>query len=382
MLRSSNTAEWRHFLRLGYLVHNLNDAAVERRCRMLNAGGAETALAGFSRDAVIGDAAKARDALMLGQSRDAALAARALMTARNALNNAELRSHFKGCDAIIARNLEQMVIAARVADGRPLIYECLDIHRALLGSSLPAKLIQRVEAALLKKSDLLITSAPAFIRNHFANRDIKGETVLVENKLLLDPISASVQKRSSADKDRPITIGWFGMLRCKRTLEFLTQLALRSAGKVDILIAGKPSPAEVPHLEAQVASTDGMTFHGPYSYADLPDLYGKCDFAWSIDWFEEGLNSKWLLPNRLYEAIAHGAIPIALSDVEVGHWLNGADAGLVVADAKEAASRLLGMTPDQLAKMRQHIEDVVPSKVICSLEECCELVRTIEALID
>ncbi|WP_156423773.1 glycosyltransferase [Erythrobacter sp. YT30] len=361
-------------------MHNLNDAAVERRCRMLSAGGADVALAGFCRDAEMGVAARGRGALMLGQSHDAALAARAAMTLKNAVSNSALRDHFAACDAIMARNLEQLAIAARIADGRPLIYECLDIHRALLGDSLPARIIQWIEQKLLQRSDLLITSSPAFIRNHFASREIGGEIVLVENKLLLDPIGSAVESVEPADTDRPITIGWFGMLRCKRTLEFLTQLITRSEGRVKVLIAGKPSPAELPNLEAEAARCEGITFTGPYTYDDLPQLYGQCDFAWSIDWFEEGLNSKWLLPNRIYEAIAHGAIPIALADVEVGHWLKRHDAGLVVRDAEEAAERILSVAPSELAQMRQAIDKIERDTVICSLEECRDLVRTIEGL--
>ncbi|MEL7198570.1 MAG: hypothetical protein AAGL10_09670 [Pseudomonadota bacterium] len=367
-------------MRLGYLVHNLNDAAVERRCRMLNAGGAQLALAGFCRDALVGSAAKERNALMLGQSYDAAFAARTATTLKNIISSKSLREHFATCDALIARNLEQLAIATRIADGRPLIYECLDIHRALLGKSVPARLVQHVEAALLRRSDLLITSSPAFIRNHFDKREIKGETILVENKLLLDPISAPIPPVTRLQTDRPITIGWFGMLRCKRTLEFLTQLVNRSQGRIEVLIAGKPSLAEVPHLEAEAERCKGMHFVGPYTYADLPKLYGQCDFAWGIDWFEEGLNSKWLLPNRLYEAIAFGAIPIALHDVQVGQWLSERGAGQVVMDAENAAEMLLAMTPEKLSELRTGIDTLERSAVVCSEHECCELVAKIEGL--
>lgn len=367
-------------MQLGYLVHNLNDAAVERRCRMLNAGGSELRLAGFCRDDRPGKAASARGALMLGRSRDAAMVSRAAMTLKHIAFRSEVQRFFDECDAIIARNLEQLAIAARVANGRPLVYECLDIHRSLLGTSMPSRALQKVEAALLRRSDLLITSSPAFIRNHFAGREIKGEIELVENKLLLDPIGSQIPRVTRTPSDSAITIGWFGMLRCKRTLEFLSRLVDQAGGRVKVLIAGKPSSAELPHLEAEVAQNDGMTFKGPYSYADLPELYGQCDFAWSIDWFEEGLNSKWLLPNRIYEAIAHGAIPIALSDVEVGRWLGSRDAGLVVKDAEEAASQILSVTPKQLSQMRRQIGQISPADVICSEQECNDLVSTISAL--
>ena len=38
---------------IGYLVHNLNDPAVQRRCDMLERGGATVKLAGFCRDATL-----------------------------------------------------------------------------------------------------------------------------------------------------------------------------------------------------------------------------------------------------------------------------------------------------------------------------------------
>ena len=45
---------------------------------------------------------------------------------------------------------------------------------------------------------------------------------------------------------------------------------------------------------------------------------------------EEGGNSDWLLPNRLYDSIAYGAVPIGLKGVEMGCWLARNDVGVVV----------------------------------------------------
>ena len=42
---------------------------------------------------------------------------------------------------------------------------------------------------------------------------------------------------------------------------------------------------------------------------------GDVHFTWAIDFYEAGANSDWLLPNRLYEGGAHGAVPIALAGV-------------------------------------------------------------------
>ncbi len=349
---------------------------------MFEAGGVEVRPAGFCRDLEVATPLATRGALSLGQSHDAALAQRAFATFKHTAVPGLLKAHFANCDVLVARNLEQLAIVARIAGGRPIVYECLDIHRALLGSSPPAKMVQAVEAYLLPKCDLLITSSPAFLRNHFDHRPLKAEAILIENKLLLDPIEANLPVADGRPSDRPVTIGWFGMLRCKRTLSFLTDLARKSEGRIEVLIAGKPSPAELPHLESAVAAESGMTFTGPYAYSDLAELYGQCDFAWSIDWFEEGLNSKWLLPNRLYEALAFGSIPIALADVEVGNWLRQHDAGLVVESADSAAQALLAMTDERLREMRSNVTAVDATATICRQSECDALAGKLRGLLN
>lgn len=368
-------------LQIGYVVHNLNDAAVERRCQMFERANAKVIVAGFCRDDALCEMMVARGALHLGQSHDANLIARAGNTLRQAVFHGELKARLAGCDVIVARNLEQLAIARTIAGNRPLIYECLDIHRSLVGTGLMARAVQSVEAALLPRCDMLITSSPAFLRNHFDHRPFSGTALLLENKLFLneEPDGAATIARTGASG--PLTIGWFGMLRCKRTLKFLSGLVQQSENRIEVLVAGKPSAAELPTLAQDIAAVPGMDFAGPYQYSDLPELYARCDFAWSIDWFEEGLNSKWLLPNRLYEAIAFGAIPIALKSVEVGRWLERKSAGLLVDDAAMAAETLLAITPERLAVLHGEIASIDCRDVICSTRECLDLAEAIAALI-
>src|SRR5690606_21786212 len=109
----------------------------------------------------------------------------------------------------------------------------------------------------------------------------------------------------------------------------------RNEGKVEVLIAGKPSPAVFPDFEADLRDNPALRYFGPYRPEQLAQLYGQCHFAWCIDWFEEGLNSAWLLPNRLYESMAFGVVPIALNDVETGAWLRREGAGVLISGARE-----------------------------------------------
>ncbi|HZU64451.1 MAG TPA: hypothetical protein VFF98_12270, partial [Novosphingobium sp.] len=163
---------------------------------------------------------------------------------------------------------------------------------------------------------------------------------------------------------RPWVIGWFGMLRCQRTLEMLGRLAAGSGGRIEVVIAGIPSAAVFPDFAAQVAAMPGLRYLGPYTKADLPRLYGQIHFVWAIDYFEEGLNSAWLLPNRLYEGLAHGAVPLALGDVATGSWLHRHGAGLLLgAPAADLPARLQALDAAGLARLRAEV-DAIPDEAI------------------
>lgn len=367
-------------MKIGYIVHNLNDAAVERRARMFELGGAEVLLAGFCRDADLHGSIAARNPHLMGVSHDAAFVQRATASLRAAVLDKDVRRHLAAADVIVARNLEQLAVARALVGKRPLVYECLDIHRLLVGYSLPARLVQQVEAALLPRCDMLLTSSPAFVRNHFVQRPFKGEILLVENKLLIDDLPRLPLPCSAPASKAPLTIGWFGMLRCRKSLDFLTNLVTNSRGKIEVLIAGKPSPAELPDLAERVAAIPGMRYTGSYRYEDLADLYGQCHFAWAIDWFEEGLNSSWLLPNRLYEAIAFGAVPIALTNIELGRWLQAHGVGMLVSRASDVPTRLMAMRPAKLAELLGAVRDLDRNLVLADRTDGLAIVEKLAAI--
>ncbi len=363
-------------MKIGYLAHNLNDPSIERRCIMLERGGAQLVLAGFCRDEALAPAIASRDAHVIGRTRDAALFARIGATMQARFADAALRRLFDGCDVVMARNLEQLAIAEGLVGDRPLIYECLDIHRLLTGSGLAAHIVRLLEGRLLRRVDLLLTSSPAFITRHFDDRPLDAPVRLVENKVLIgegERPPARVPKTPAT----PMTIGWFGMLRCRRTFAFLSQLVAASKGRIEVLVAGKPSSAELPDFEARIAALPGMRFVGPYRYADLPRLYAQCHLAWTIDWFEEGLNSAWLLPNRLYEALAHGVVPVALADIEVGRWLSRHDAGLRVDRPQAARERLLAMESAELRDLQARVLQIDASDILADTPDCRDLVAAI-----
>jgi glycosyltransferase involved in cell wall biosynthesis len=364
--------------KIAYFVHNLADAAVARRIVMLRAGGAEVIVAGFCRDEIAPTQVAGARAISLGRTHDADLGQRARMVLRNLAAPTRLAAVANGADVVMARNLEMLVLAARAAKlgkvGR-LVYESLDIHRSLLGSGLASKALRWIERRLMRQSALLIYSSPAFLRHYFAPMQALAIPArLVENKLL--DLDNTLPPPISPPAPPPYTIGWFGNLRCKRTLAILRQLADIGQGRIRILICGKPSGAEFPDFPAQVAHPQ-IRYLGPYTAADLPGLYAQCHFAWAIDFFEEGLNSTWLLPNRLYESAAFGTVPIALNSVETGHWLAAHGAGLLLTGRDVAAqvmARLDALDVDGYADLRAAMDEIPKADLICRANECRDLV--------
>ena len=346
-------------MRVAYLVHDLNDAAVRRRVMLLESAGRTVAVGGFHRDAVFPSALGDRPVVSLGRTRDGALLQRAIAVLRHVALSATVRRLIADADVIVARNLETLVIAARARrPAQRLVYECLDIHRLLLSDGTASRALHAVERWAMRAVDLVVVSAPAFRDGYFHERlGYRGPIQLVENLVpRLDDAPVLVVEPPAPP---PWVIGWFGMLRCRRSLAILGEIAAASGGAVEIVIAGRPSPDIFPDFEATVAALPGVAYLGGYTAADLPALFGRIHFIWAIDYFEEGLNSTWLLPNRLYEGVAHGAVPLALAAVATGAWAKAHDIGILLDDpATELPAILAAMTPATYARLRAAVAAV------------------------
>jgi hypothetical protein len=373
-------------LKVAYFVHDLNDAAVAKRVWMLQSAGAEVRLAGFRRSPQAPASVAGITPVDLGRTRDARLLSRAGSVLRNLLL-APLRGGFlAGAEVVLARNLEVYVVAALAralhAPRARLAYECLDVHRLMLGEGLAGQALRRLESRLLDRSQALIVSSPAFVSHYFEpvqhlSRREGLATLVVENKAFPDT-AASAPLAALPPSGPPWRIGWFGMIRCRRSLDFLCDLARRRPDLVRVEIRGRPSYTEFEDFERQTAETPGVAFGGPYRPQELPALYGALHFNWSVDYFQDEGNSRWLLPNRLYEGGRLGVPAIARADSETGRWLEAHGLG-VLFDRPEARLEafLDALTPEAYAALRARHAAVPPSLFTLGPEDCARLLAVI-----
>ncbi|NEI72652.1 glycosyl transferase family 1 [Rhizobium lusitanum] len=343
-------------LHILYFVHDLADPAVRRRVLMLQAGGARVTLAGFRRDDNALAAIDGIEPIELGRTRDAQFAQRVAAVTRSAVKLRGALQSVARPDVIIGRNLEMLVLANRAKSifggDMPVVYECLDIHRLLLRDDMVGGALRAAERHFGSQASLLMTSSPAFVERYFRPRSgLELPIMLLENKVLaLEPaasIVAPVARPPAAGE--PWKIGWFGALRCRKSLALLDDFSRRMGGRFEIVLRGRPAYSQFDDFDRVVRDAPFIHFAGPYKNPeDLAGIYNDVQFSWAIDFFEEGLNSRWLLPNRLYEGGLHGAVPIAIDGTETARFLASRRIGLMLdtADATHLAA-LLGEMDEQ-----------------------------------
>jgi succinoglycan biosynthesis protein ExoL len=367
-------------MKIAYLVWDLSDPASARRAQMLQTGGAELAVAGFRRSPKAPARLAGASAVDLGRTFDGRLAHRAALVALRCARVAALRDVVRGADVVLARNLEMLAIAAvarrAYAPRAKLVYECLDIHRLMCGSSAIPVALRALEGALLRSCSALMVSAPAFITEYFEKHHRRlPRMLLVENKLLAPAERPAGTARPAGP---PWRIGWFGNLRCRKSVQLLKEIVRRAQGKVEVVIRGRPSAHTLADLDKLIADTSQIRFAGPYAQSELAQIYGEVHFAWSLDFTDEGLNSDWLLPNRIYEGSFFNTPSIAQRRTAIGGWLAAKGAGLFVDDpVSDTVGALTALTPAEYRVLEQRTLDIDTRAIAFDREACRAVVAAL-----
>lgn len=324
--------------RIAFFGHDVADAAVRRRARGFQDDGFHVTGFMMRRREPL---AQEWDNIDLGQTHDGAFLQRIRQVFRGARTAAASGESLRSADVIYARNLDMLAcafLAKRYAKlDTPVIYECLDIHRLLCRSDAIGKGLRALEGWLLKRSAALVVSSPAYLSQHF-ERYYPGrfQAYLIENRL---SGHASYGARLSAENEMKagkIRLGWVGNLRCSRSLDLLCQVADRFGAQVEVKLHGVPALTEIPDFQQKVAARPNISFYGRYrSPEDLPGIYSGLDVVWSGDFMEAGLNSTWLLPNRIYEGGYYCVPPIAPAETETARWVARHDCGFVLDEPLE-----------------------------------------------
>ena len=245
------------------------------------------------------------------------------------------RRELRPGDVIIARNLDMLFLAilARCVAGNGVLvyYEFLDARRQLTGNTITGHCLRFIERRALASCEGVIVSSPAYADRYFRDRqEYSGRTRLLENKLWRHGHDTQDPVRSDERKCGRWRIGYVGLLRCQKSLLALCDL-LKRHDDVELQLHGVADQNFFPNLDALIDGRSRVEYFGRFDYpTDLARIYGNVDFAWLADFSAIGGNSEWLLPNRLYEACAFGAVPIGIEGTETANWLARHKIGVIL----------------------------------------------------
>jgi succinoglycan biosynthesis protein ExoL len=341
-------------LRLIYLAFDSNDSRVLHRARTLENTGADLVVAGFRRDRTPAISRGNWESLDLGRTVDEDYANRILGIFRGAYILWRKRASLRNTQGIISRNIEQFLLARVIqlfARKRiPIAYECLDIHHLMIKKGVVSALFRATERWCLRHCDLLIVSSPAYIEEYFKpTQGFHGKWQLIENKLGPQFTLTPRPAKRSAPTQRPLRIGWFGILRCARSFEMLLQIADARPNDVEIIIRGIQGSSAVEDFQQRIDARPNVEYLGPYKNPDdLASLYDDVDVTWAIDYFEEGGCSEWLLPNRLYESGYFGVPMLTRSGTATADYVRESGIGWSIEEpVAEQAIKLIDAMDEQ-----------------------------------
>lgn len=320
--------------RVVVVAPDCGDARLAKRLVALRDAGAQLVVLSFDRGRCPA-AALPVPFLNLGATRSEDYRQRLAALARAVPQLWRCRERLRGARRVYAINVDcaalGLVVRLLARSSPELVVELADVQPVMTRRGPRSTALRLAERFVLRRTTLVVTTSPAYVREYLAAQGWRGPHLLLENRVH-PPLPQEVRSRLAATSPgEPWRIGWFGDLRCRRSWEIMQQVATSFEGRVQFLLAGRPTMPGGDRFEAEVAATRHVDYVGPYSYPDgLPALYSSVHLNWCIDLTAEEGNSAWFLPNRLYEGGLFGVPALARDATETGRWTRQRGTGLLL----------------------------------------------------
>jgi succinoglycan biosynthesis protein ExoL len=272
---------------------------------------------------------------------------------------------------------------------RPIILEIGDIRSIQVASGLTGYFTRLLDRYVVNASWLLVATSQGFVDGYYRKwLNTRTPALVLENKLESSMaeaghIEASALMEGKPLVDRPLRIGYFGLLRCGWSWQVLETLALSRPSEVEIVVAGYPtSPVDLPERAAKLINVD---FRGEFSSPnDLPALYGKVDLVWGCypypdqgDW-----NWRWARTNRFYECCFFQKPIISLASSGDASEVDRYKIGMVIHDQsiEKVVDVLSGISPGDLTHWQDNLSKL-PRNVYVYTTETDELKNALEGIV-
>ncbi|MDX1642078.1 MAG: hypothetical protein R3220_10295 [Balneolaceae bacterium] len=216
-----------------------------------------------------------------------------------------IRQTVKNKDVIYAYNLDVLLISWLAtlfqSQNIKLVYDVVDIHPILTKKGFFPVILRSLERFLLKRTSVVVVTSPAYIEGYFKPIQKTDNTfVVIENKIDKDLVPDPAKSIPPISKKDHITIGYFGILRCEKSLHVLKEIAENSTGEIRLYLRGFFLSSE--DFEGIFNSLEFANYGGSFIYPDdLDEMFKPVDLAWGAHYQTEE-NKNWAIVHRFYQA--------------------------------------------------------------------------------
>lgn len=300
---------------------------------------------GFSRASAV---KKPVDGVDLGEVKNGQVLRR-LLTYLKAVRR--IRTLSSSADVLVAFGSDLTLLATAALIGtrnRPIVTFISDIPSHVDGGPLTGRLVRLLERLAFSRSRLIVVTSEHFIHG-YVNQISPGRD-WVEVRNIPSPFPDQLPSPSSRAR---ITIGYFGLIRCRWSLEVLTELVRRHPDRFEVVVAGIDMlKIDLPRY----CANHDITYLGTYrSPEDLDQLYACIDIVWTAYPFDSGRrNAELAKTNRFFEAACYGLPQIGNAGTLEGANILSAGVGLVLQFGApgDAVESIAGNSVEDWAEIR------------------------------
>ena len=278
-----------------------------------------------------------------------------------------IRNNIKRADIIYVFGLDLLLLVwvARlfIKKKNKIIYEVGDIRSVLIRDNIHSIFLRWLERFLMKYIGLLVVTSEAYVTEYFKKiqgiKNIKYQ--VIENKIVAEDVNKLLFKKH-IKKTNVLTIGYFGLFNCKRSLEILKNVAIQGGRKIEIHIRGVNINTK--NLIKDIEKISNIKYYGSYIAPDeLPLMYGMIDIVWACYHpFNENKigNWMWARTNRFYEACFFNKPIIAQKGTEDCKVVEKLQIGLCLdlSNIQKAVEHLLSINNNQFMKWEDKIKNI------------------------
>ena len=233
-----------------------------------------------------------------------------------------------------------VTLAALMKPSVRLIWDITDLNPRVLARGFGAALLRKAEWTLLKRANLLLLTSEAFYDNYYCGHIDRDRVKIIENLLPGAPGTIGEVQALA-----PCIIVFSGIFRSLVVLRVLRHVAELMEGKVVFHLHGYPDRTiPLDTFNEVVGGCSWVHFFGRFKPEELPAIYDRAHLTWAFVDPEANDNERWLLTNRIYNAVAFGRPALANSEVYIGEVVSSRGIGVTCRlDAVEIAAAIRGL---------------------------------------